>query len=140
MLYRILADGVMIVHFAFIIFAAVGVMLVWRWGAVVWVHLPALAWGVGTLTIGFPCPLTLVEKGLRRLAGDGEYEGGFVDHYIEDVIYPDEYGFIVHALAGLTTVVGYLGVLRRASTPLLPHMGAPRFNLAPTTRGGSRRR
>ncbi len=113
MLYRILADGVMIVHFAFILFVAVGSVLAWRWPALVWVHLPALAWGVGTVTIGFACPLTPLEKGLRRLAGDGGYQGGFVDHYIEGVIYPDEYSFVLHALAALVTVVGYLRVLRR---------------------------
>ena len=137
MLYRILADGVMIVHFAFIILVATGVVLVWRWPAFVWIHLPALAWGVGTIAVGFPCPLTPAEKGLKRLAGDREYEGGFVDHYIEDVIYPDEYSFVFHALAALVTLVGYRCVLRRVGTALLPHTGAPRFTFAPTRRGGT---
>ena len=114
MLYRILADGVMIVHFAFIMFVAVGAVLAWRWPALVWAHLPALVWGVGSVTIGLPCPLTPLEKGLRHLAGDAGYEGGFVDHYIEDVIYPDEYSVVLRALAVVTIVAGYLGLPRRA--------------------------
>lgn len=113
MLYRILADGVMVMHFAFIIFVAIGALLAWRWPALVWVHLPAVAWGIATVTIGFPCPLTPLEKGLRRLAGDEGYEGGFVDHYIEDVIYPDRYSSTLRALAVVTVVAGYGGLRRR---------------------------
>jgi hypothetical protein len=123
MLYRIFADGVMTVHFAFIMFVAVGAVLAWRWPALLWVHLPALVWGVGTVTIGFPCPLTPLEKGLRRLAGDEGYAGGFVDHYIEDVVYPDEYSVVLRALAVVTIVAGYLGLLLRARTALPPNDG-----------------
>lgn len=126
MLYRIFADGVMTVHLAFIMFVAVGAVLAWRWPALLWVHLPALAWGVGTVTIGFPCPLTSLEKGLRRLAGTEGYEGGFVDHYLEDVIYPDEYTIVLRALAVVTIVAGYLGLLRRARTALPPNDGPAR--------------
>ena len=124
MLYRILADGVMVVHFSFVVFVVVGGVLAWRWPALVWVHLPALAWAAGTVTIGFPCPLTSLEKGLRRLAGDRGYEAGFVDHYIEDVIYPDEYSFVLRALAGVAIFTAYLRLLRRASTALPPSDGA----------------
>ena len=113
MLYRILADGVMVVHFSFIILVAIGALLAWRWPALVWVHLPALAWGIATVTIGFPCPLTPLEKRLRRLAGDEGYEGGFVDHYIEDVIYPDRYSSTLRAIAVVTIVVGYGGLRRK---------------------------
>ena len=112
MFYRVLADGVMIVHFAFILFVAVGAVLAWRWPALVWAHLPAVAWGVGSVAIGFPCPLTPLEKGLRRMAGDEGYRGGFVDHYIEDVIYPDEYSAVLRGLAGVTIVAGYVGFRR----------------------------
>jgi hypothetical protein len=111
MLFRILADAVVVVHLGFIMFVATGALLAWRWPALVWLHLPALAWGVGTIAIGFPCPLTSLEKGLRGLAGSGGYEGGFVDRYIEDVAYPDEYSLVLRALAAVAILVGYLGRL-----------------------------
>lgn len=114
MLYRILADGVMVVHFAFIMFVAAGALLAWRWPAVLWVHLPALAWGVGTVAIGFPCPLTALENGLRGLAGDAGYHSGFVDRYIEDVIYPDEYTGVLRGLAALAIIGSYVAALHRA--------------------------
>lgn len=116
MLYRVLADAVVIVHFGFILFVAGGALLAWRWPALVWAHLPALAWGAGTVTIGFPCPLTGLEKRVRRLAGDDGYAGGFVDHYVEDVIYPDEYSLALRSLVVVAVVVGYLGVRHRAHT------------------------
>ena len=111
--YRILADAVVIVHFGFIAFIAVGALLAWRWPVLVWAHLPALAWGAGTVLIGFPCPLTGLEKDLRRLAGDGGYGGGFVDRYLEGVIYPDEYTFVLRSLAVVAIVIGYAGLRYR---------------------------
>ena len=114
MLYRVLADAVVVVHFAFILFVAGGPLLAWRWPRVVWFHLPALAWAAVTMSIGAPCPLTPLEKGLRRLAGADGYDGGFVDHYIEGVIYPGEYSTVLRTLAAVTIAVGYTGLLRRA--------------------------
>lgn len=113
MRYRIAADTVMVLHLAFIVFIAAGPLLAWRWPRLVWAHLPALAWGVGTVLIGFQCPLTALEKGLRRLGGLEGYDGGFVDNYIEGVIYPEEYTFVLRALAAVLIVAGYAVLGRR---------------------------
>jgi hypothetical protein len=114
MLYRVLADSVVVVHFAFILFVAGGPLLAWRWRAVAWFHPPALAWAAVIVTVGAPCPLTSLEKGLRRLAGGEGYDEGFVDRYIENVIYPGEYTAVLRALAAAVIVVGYVGLRRRA--------------------------
>lgn len=114
--YRFLADAVVIVHVGFILFVAGGALLAWRWPALVWVHLPVMAWAAGTITIGFPCPLTDLEMGLRSLAGDGGYPGGFVDHYIEGVVYPARYTPWLQAVAVAAILVGYAGVARRSGT------------------------
>lgn len=113
MLYRILADAVVFVHLAFILFVAGGALLAWRWPRLAWAHLPALAWGVGTVVVGFPCPLTDVEKALQRRAGEHAYDGGFVDQYLENVVYPEQYTPALRALAGVLVLVGYLGLRRR---------------------------
>lgn len=115
-MYRVLADAVVIVHLGFIMFVAIGALLAWRWPALVWAHLPALAWAAGTVVIGFPCPLTGLEKALRRLAGADGYEDGFVDHYVEGVIYPEEYTLALRSLAAVAIAVGYLGLRRRPTT------------------------
>ncbi|HEY3005856.1 MAG TPA: DUF2784 domain-containing protein [Kribbellaceae bacterium] len=113
MVYRLLADLVVIVHFAFIVFIAVGGLLVWRWPRLMWLHAPALAWGVAIITIGFTCPLTPLEKHLQRLAGQRGYAGGFVDHYIENVIYPQRLTPLLRTLAAAAIGVGYAGLLTR---------------------------
>lgn len=113
MVYRVLADVVVLIHLAFILFVAVGALLAWRWPRIAWAHLPALVWGIGTVTIGFPCPLTSLEKALDRRADGDVYVGGFVDRYIEDVVYPDEYSSILRSLAAAAVVIGYIGLRRR---------------------------
>ncbi len=110
MLYRSLADVVVIVHLAFILFIAVGGLLAWRWPRLLWLHLPAVVWGLGSITIGFTCPLTPLEKYLRRLAGGDAYAGGFVDRYIEGVVYPEELTPWLRGLAAAGVLAGYAGV------------------------------
>jgi hypothetical protein len=86
--YRILADAVLVLHLAFIVFATLGGLLVLRWPRVAWVHLPVVAWGVAVTVIGGVCPLTPLEKHLRALAGEVPYRGDFISHYLAAVIYP----------------------------------------------------
>lgn len=111
--YRVLADAVLVVHLAFILFVAVGGLLAWRWPTLVWVHLPAVAWGAGIIAIGYDCPLTPLEKFFIRRAGDDAYAGGFVDRYVEGVIYPEELTPILRGVAAACVVIGYAGVLFR---------------------------
>ncbi|MDQ3681203.1 MAG: DUF2784 domain-containing protein [Actinomycetota bacterium] len=113
MVYRILADSIVLLHLAFILFVGAGALMAWRWPRLAWAHLPALAWGVGSLTIGFPCPLTALEQTMRRRGGATEYEGGFIDNYVEDVIYPQEHSSVLRTLAAVMIVAGYVGISRR---------------------------
>ena len=103
MWHSLAADTVMLIHFAFIAFALLGSFLVlWkRW--LVWLHLPALAWGAWIEVSGNICPLTPLENHFRTLAGHSTYGEGFITHYLGPIIYP----------AGLTRSTQYmlLGVL-----------------------------
>lgn len=87
-LYRFLADGVLLVHLAFIMFVVFGALLVLRWPRLLPLHLAAAAWGFGIEVLGASCPLTHVENRMRMLAGESGYSGGFVDHYLLPLIYP----------------------------------------------------
>jgi hypothetical protein len=89
MLYHLLADLVFVVHLAFIIFVIVGALLVWRWRWIVVPHLVAVIWGLAIEFLNAPCPLTPLEQMLLYWAGGEAYRGGFVDHYIVPLIYPD---------------------------------------------------
>ena len=85
---RLLADAVVALHFAFILFVMFGGLLVVRRRAFAALHLPALAWGVYTELTSTICPLTPLEVALRRAAGQAGYSGGFIEHYLVMLIYP----------------------------------------------------
>src|SRR5690606_28688271 len=79
MMYRLLADTTLVVHFAFVLFVVLGGLLVLRWRWVAWIHLPAVLWGAFVELTGRICPLTPLELWLRNLGGQRGYEGGFIE-------------------------------------------------------------
>ncbi|ABD11506.1 hypothetical protein CcI156_21200 [Frankia sp. CcI156] len=121
MTYDILADLVVVAHLLGIAFIIFGGLLVRRRRWLLWLHVPAVIWGVTIITIGFTCPLTPLEKYLRRLDGQPAYQGGFIDHYLAGVLYPDDLTWLVRSLAALIVVVAYVRVCldlhRRRSRP-----------------------
>src|SRR5207253_3989710 len=88
MLYRLLADCVVLLHVAFVVFVVLGGFLTWRWRGVVWAHVPCALWGIAIEYGGWVCPLTPLENALRARAGLEGYAGGFVEHYVIPVLYP----------------------------------------------------
>ena len=89
MLHRALADAVLVLHLAFILFAVLGGLLVLRHPRLAWLHLPAVAWGVLIEFAGWICPLTPLENRLRIQGGEAGFSGGFINHYLVPLIYPD---------------------------------------------------
>ena len=116
MVYRFLADAVLLAHLAFILFVVFGALLVLRWPRLLPLHLLAAAWGVGIEVLGAICPLTHAENRMRRLAGEAGYESGFIDHYLLPLIYPGEMtrGLQLGLAAGVLVINGllYAWVLR----------------------------
>jgi Protein of Unknown function (DUF2784) len=88
MRYSLAADAVMAIHFLFIAFALTGSFLIlWkRW--IIWLHIPALVWGIWIEASGRICPLTPLENHYRDLAGQSTYGEGFITHYLGPIIYP----------------------------------------------------
>lgn len=110
MVYRFLADAVLLLHLGFILFVVFGALLVLRWPRLLPVHLLAAAWGFGIEVLGAVCPLTHAENGMRALAGEAGYRGGFIDHYLLPLIYPGAMtrGLQVGLAAGVLIVNGVL--------------------------------
>jgi hypothetical protein len=87
--YRLLADAVLLAHATFVAFVMLGGLLVLRWPRLAWIHLPVVVWGAAIEFTGGICPLTPLENHWRRLAGEQGYTGGFVEHYIVALLYPE---------------------------------------------------
>ena len=88
MIYRFLADSVLIVHLLFIGFVIFGGLAALRSPWIALVHIPAACWGAYIELVGGLCPLTVIEVGFRRMAGEAGYSGSFVEHYLLPIIYP----------------------------------------------------
>ena len=98
--YRLLADLVLLAHFAFVSFVVVGLLLIWlghfaRWP---WVrnwrfrllHLAAMGLVAAESLLSIICPLTSLEDRLRQLAGKrSAYAGSFVQHWVHRLMYYD---------------------------------------------------
>lgn len=105
MYFRSAADGVLVLHLAFILFALFGGALAGRWRWMPLVHLPAAAWAFFVELTGRICPLTYVENDLRIRAGQSGYTTSFVEHYLLDVIYPSGLTRDVQFVLAATVVV-----------------------------------
>ena len=82
MALRLAIGAVVLVHLVFIATVVAGGLLVARWPRLAWVQLPVFLWGAAVNLAGWPCPLTTLEKALRRQAGAPVYAGSFVGHYL----------------------------------------------------------
>src|SRR6266496_4463638 len=121
MVYRALADGVVLLHTAFVAFVMLGGFLAWRWRAVLWAHVPAALWGAAIEYAGWICPLTPLENALRARAGLEGYRGGFVEHYVIPLIYPANLTRPTQAVLGTlvlaVNLVAYGVLVRRMVRP-----------------------
>jgi hypothetical protein len=88
MIYRLLADVVLLIHAGFVLFVVSGGFLALRWRRLPLLHIPAAVWGVLIEYSGWICPLTPLENALRARGGETIYHGGFVDHYATSFLYP----------------------------------------------------
>lgn len=123
---RWLADAVLAVHALFIAWVVTGgfVVLARTWVAAL--HLPAAAWGVWIQWSGGLCPLTPLENALRLRAGQGGYDGGFIEHYLVPLVYPDgltrELQWGLGALVLAVNMAVYAVVVRRHRRAARAHL------------------
>lgn len=118
-MYALLADVVLVLHFAFVVFVALGGLIVLKWRRAAWVHVPAALWGVAIELGGGICPLTPLENRLRELAGGQPYGGDFVARYLLPLVYPAGLTREMQIALGLSVLLVnaaiYVWILRRRS-------------------------
>lgn len=121
MLYSLAANALFLLHLGFIVFVALGGLLVLRWPRVAWFHLPCAAWGAAIEFVGWICPLTPLEWWLRERAGQAGLEGGFIERYLWPLVYPGELTremqFALGAAVVVVNLLLYAVVIRRRRKP-----------------------
>lgn len=119
MIYRIAADSILLLHLAFTLFTVLGGLLVLRRPSLLWLHLTTVLWGVVIEWADWICPLTPLENFLRKRGGEAGYAGGFIEHYIALLLYPENLTIELRYLLGLCLVTanliiyGYVFLARR---------------------------
>jgi len=96
-LWRVLADLVLVVHAAYVLFVVVGQTLIvigwirgWEWTrcrVFRLLHLVAIGLVMLEAWLGINCPLTILENSLRLQAGAAAYENSFIGHWLRWVIF-----------------------------------------------------
>ncbi len=124
MIYRALADLVLVVHLGFVLFVVLGGLLVLRWPRTAWLHVPAAIWGVLIEYTGWICPLTPLENSFRARGGEADYTGGFIEHYIQPLLYPAgltrSTQMVLGSLALVLNLTAYAIVISRMRRRELP--------------------
>ncbi|TWD80578.1 uncharacterized protein DUF2784 [Kribbella amoyensis] len=88
MVFRFLADVVMVLHGAMLVFFVIGGFLAWKWRWLIWVHLFIVFWNLVIVLLDFGCPVTALEKFFRREGGEQPYVGGYIAHYLDGPVWP----------------------------------------------------
>ena len=118
--YQLLADGVLVAHVAIVVFVVgslvlivVGNLRAWRWVNTRWfrfAHLAAIGVIVAEAWIGAVCPLTALEMSLRVKAGSPTYDGSFIEHWLQHILYYDAPAWVftlAYSLFGLVVVAAW---------------------------------
>ena len=96
-LYSLVADTILVTHVLFVAFIVLGLILIfvgkflsWRWVRNPWFRVTHLL-GIGVVVLqawfGVICPLTIWEMDLRSKAGETIYEGSFITHWLNELLY-----------------------------------------------------
>jgi Protein of Unknown function (DUF2784) len=104
-LYSALATLVLSFHVIFIVWAVLGAFVTRGRPSLIALHIASLLWGVATNALPWPCPLTLLENWLDQRTGILPYQGGFLMHYLDKLVYPDLPPSLLTAAAAVALVV-----------------------------------
>ena len=115
--YRLLADGVASVHYAYLVYLLVGGFIAWRWPRTIVAHIVAAIWAVLIIATPVPCPLTAAQNVLRELGGQSALPDSFINIYVRGTFYPAAHETETRAVVAAIVVVSWIGfVLRRRAT------------------------
>jgi Protein of Unknown function (DUF2784) len=87
--FTALASGVLLLHALFVLWVVFGAFFTEGRPVLRWFHIGSLLWGIFTELSPWQCPLTILEDWLEGQAGVRPYEGGFLLHYLDAIVYPN---------------------------------------------------
>jgi Protein of Unknown function (DUF2784) len=119
-LYSALATAVLILHALFIVWVVFGAVVTRSRPILRWLHIVSLIWGILIELLPWPCPLTLLENWLEQKAGVEPYQGEFLLHYMDKLVYPD-FSATALTVAGVLVCALNLAIYGRRAWRIRPH-------------------
>jgi len=119
-LYSSLAVAVLSLHVLFILWVIFGALIARSRPLLRWLHIACLVWAILVEILPWPCPLTLLENWLEGRAGIQPYQGGFLLHYLDALVYPDVSPLLLTVIAVVICVFNlavYARLLLRRKKP-----------------------
>jgi len=104
-LSAVLADLVLLMHFLLVLFAVLGAGLVLFQPLLAILHVPFVMWSSVVNLADWTCPLTPLEQGLRRRAGQQGFSGGWIQYYLEPLVRPLGMPRRLEWVAGISVLV-----------------------------------
>lgn len=97
LVFQLLADAVLTLHVALVLFVVGGLVLVlvgnlfgWRRVNGLWfrlAHLASIVFVAVQTALGFECPLTTLESWLRSKTDSDVYSGSFIEHWLQALLF-----------------------------------------------------
>lgn len=111
--FRFLAAAILLAHLIWILLVIFGAF--WTRGRPVWtaLHIVSLIWGVIVEVGPWPCPLTMAEEFFEGRAGVEPYQGGFLLHYLDKLVYPDIPGWLLATAGAAVCALNLFIYIRR---------------------------
>ena len=88
-MYELFAHLTLITHLIFILFVIFGGLFFFIFSKIIYIHLPALLWGIYIELTDSICPLTYLENWFLYEGELSTYSNDFINNYILPIIYPE---------------------------------------------------
>ena len=103
-IFEIFAVLALLLHLSFILFVIFGAILILKFKKVIYVHIPAVAWGAYIELSHSICPLTHLENYFLKKAGKDQYSVDFIENYIFKIIYPPALNYEIQTYLGVILI------------------------------------
>lgn len=124
--YRLLADGVAGVHYAYLAYLLGGGFVAWRWPRTITAHLVAAGWAVLVVAAQLPCPLTAAQNALRERVGEPRLGDTFINTYVRGTFYPAAHETQVRVAVAGIVAASWAGPLLRRDRGRVSRVGTGR--------------
>ena len=103
-IFEIFAVLALLLHLSFILFVIFGAILILKFKKIIYVHIPAVAWGAYIELSHSICPLTHLENYFLKKAGKDQYSVDFIENYIFKIIYPPALNYEIQTYLGVILI------------------------------------